>query len=107
MREPPRMFPAVTGMRLQMKLLQCQVRKIRRRPVYRFPERVRRTGLDEQPHRNLTHVEALGFGRKLRPHDTCHEVDTQDRADNAERVGDGITDRGFLVLDDIERCLER
>ena len=56
--------------------------------------------------RNLSHVEALRLGGKFRLHELRHEVDAEDGADDAEGIGDGVADRGILVLDDVERGLE-
>ena len=36
-----------------------------------------------------------------------HEIDAQDRADHAERIGDRIADRRLAVLHDVERRLQR
>ena len=56
---------------------------------------------------NLAHVESLRLGGEFRLHDLRHEIDAQDRADNPERIGDGIADRRILVLHHVERRLQR
>ena len=57
--------------------------------------------------RDFAHVEVLRLGRELRLDLARHEIDAQDRTDHAERIGDRIADRRFLVLHDVERGLQR
>jgi hypothetical protein len=54
--------------------------------------------------RDLPHVETLRFRRKFRLCDARHEVDAEDRSNDAEGVCDGIADRRLLVLHHIERA---
>jgi hypothetical protein len=56
---------------------------------------------------NLSHMEAWRLRREFRLYDPGHEIDAQDRADDPEWVGDGIADRGILVLHHVERGLQR
>ena len=57
--------------------------------------------------RDLAHMEALRLRREFRLHLARHEIDAQDRADHAERIGDRIADRRLAVLHDVERGLQR
>jgi len=52
-------------------------------------------------------VEALRLGREFRLHDARHEVNAENRTDDAEGICDGVANRGILVLDDVKRSLER
>ena len=55
---------------------------------------------------NFTHVEALCFRRKFWLHDARHEIDAEDRADDAEWISDRVSDRRLLVVHDIQRRLQ-
>ena len=55
---------------------------------------------------NLAHVKARGLGREFRLHHARHEVDAEDRANDAEGVGDRIADGRVLALRDVKCGLE-
>ena len=56
--------------------------------------------------RNFSHVEALRLRGEFGLHDLRHEVDTEDGADDAEGIGDGVADGRILAFDNLERGLE-
>src|SRR6516164_7068212 len=52
-------------------------------------------------------MKALRLRRKFGLYQARHEIDTEDRTNHAERIGDRVPDRRVLVFHDVERGLKR